>query len=53
MSSTIVLFQIQSRTIQSLPDVLVFNCKLENAKDIEFWRTQQEVYCGNYTDFCF
>ena len=33
----------QLRKIVSLPDVLAINCQLDHAKDIEFWKKQQEL----------
>lgn len=38
-----VLLQVQSRVIESLPDILSLNCQLEHSKDVEFWRKQEEV----------
>ena len=29
--------------IESLPDILSLNCQLENSKDVEFWKKQEEV----------
>lgn len=37
------LFQLQTKTLKGLPDVLVFNCHLENTRDYDFWRMQEEV----------
>jgi len=35
--------QVQSRVVESLPDILSLNCQLEHSKDIEFWKKQEEV----------
>ena len=35
--------QVQSRVIESLPDILSLNCQLDNSKDVEFWKKQEEV----------
>jgi PAB-dependent poly(A)-specific ribonuclease subunit 2 len=34
---------VQSRVLESLPDVLSLNCHLENAKEINFWKQQEEL----------
>ena len=36
-------FQVQTRVVKELPDILVFNCHLENERDINFWKTQETV----------
>ena len=35
--------QVQTKKLGGLPDILVFNCHLENQRDFEFWRVQEEV----------
>jgi len=35
--------QVQSRVIESLPDILSLNCQLEHSRDVEFWKKQEEV----------
>lgn len=33
---------IQTRKVKKLPDILVFNCGMEHAKELEFWKIQQQ-----------
>ncbi|XP_064647285.1 PAN2-PAN3 deadenylation complex catalytic subunit PAN2-like isoform X2 [Lineus longissimus] len=33
----------QSKIIKNLPDVLVFNCQVNTAKETDFWRIQQDL----------
>jgi len=44
--------QVQSRVIESLPDILSLNCQLENSKDVEFWKKQEEVYVQSVFCLC-
>ncbi len=39
--------QVQTKILKDLPDMLVFNCHLENARDREFWKIQEEVRTSN------
>ena len=39
----IVVTQIHSRQVKSLPEMLMFNCHLESVRDFEFWRAQEQV----------
>ncbi|XP_070565894.1 PAN2-PAN3 deadenylation complex catalytic subunit PAN2-like [Ptychodera flava] len=34
---------VQVKSLKCLPDVLVINCQIETAKDLEFWKIQQEL----------
>merc|ERR550532_1898273 len=34
---------LQSKILESLPDILALNCHLENQRDFEFWKTQEEL----------
>lgn len=34
---------IQTRKVKKLPDILVFNCGMEHAKELEFWKIQQQL----------
>ncbi|XP_041365358.1 PAN2-PAN3 deadenylation complex catalytic subunit Pan2-like isoform X2 [Gigantopelta aegis] len=34
---------IQKKVLNNLPDVLGFNCQLENETNLKFWKTQQEI----------
>ena len=43
---------MQSKVIKSLPDVLAMNCHLENSRDFEFWKVQEEVYFSSVTFLC-
>jgi len=38
-----LLMQVQSRVVESLPDILSLNCQLEHSKDVEFWKKQEHV----------
>ena len=29
--------------MRSLPEVFMFNCRMDHNKDVEFWRAQQQV----------
>ena len=44
-------FQLQTKSLKGLPDILVFNCHLENVRDYEFWRMQEEVIILIHVDF--
>ncbi|XP_074658834.1 PAN2-PAN3 deadenylation complex catalytic subunit PAN2-like [Tubulanus polymorphus] len=33
----------QTKSIRKLPDMIVINCNLDNTKDLEFWRIQQDT----------
>ena len=43
MITVYILLQLQTKIIKSLPDILAMNCHLENSRDFEFWKVQEEV----------
>ncbi|KAJ7336670.1 poly(A)-specific ribonuclease [Desmophyllum pertusum] len=34
---------VQIRKVKKLPDILAFNCGMEHAKEVDFWRIQQQI----------
>ncbi|XP_027041539.1 PAN2-PAN3 deadenylation complex catalytic subunit PAN2-like isoform X1 [Pocillopora damicornis] len=34
---------VQSREVKNLPDILALNCGMEHAKEVEFWKIQQQL----------
>lgn len=40
--------QVQSRRLKSLPEVFMFNCRMDHGKDVDFWKSQQEVSLTTY-----
>uniref|UniRef100_T2MCW3 PAB-dependent poly(A)-specific ribonuclease subunit 2 n=1 Tax=Hydra vulgaris TaxID=6087 RepID=T2MCW3_HYDVU len=45
-------YSTQFRKVISVPPVLNINCRLDNAKEISFWRKQQEPKFCRYGKFC-
>jgi len=40
---------VQTKILKCLPDMLVYNCHLENQRDLDFWKAQEEAVRTNAT----
>ncbi|KAH7962995.1 hypothetical protein HPB52_019138 [Rhipicephalus sanguineus] len=45
-SNDLCIFQLQSKRLKSLPEILTVSSGLENQQDLNFWQTQTEMF-GN------